>query len=199
MNPNYLDFEQPIADLEAKIQDLRQASTGPGVNIDAELRTLQDKLRLRTAQIFRDLSSWQVSQLARHPARPYTNDYIRIICDEFQELAGDRAYADDAAIVGGIGRINGRTVELSTYDSALFATREAVIEACNADLFALVGTGSVFDSDGAAASVHAATAPRDALGPSGGYIDRNAPTEASPVVTDELAAELWRRSEAWVH
>src|SRR3546814_6172248 len=78
MNPNYLDFEQPIADLESKIQDLRQASTGPAVNIDAELHTLQDKLRLRTAQIFRDLSPWQVSQLARHPARPYTNDYIQI-------------------------------------------------------------------------------------------------------------------------
>jgi acetyl-CoA carboxylase carboxyl transferase subunit alpha len=110
MNPNYLDFEQPIADLEAKIQDLRHASTGPAVNIDAELHTLQDKLRLRTAQIFRDLTPWQVSQLARHPARPYTNDYIRVICDEFQELAGDRAFADDAAIVGGLGRIDGRSV-----------------------------------------------------------------------------------------
>ena len=110
MNPNYLDFEQPIADLEAKIQDLRQASSGPAVNIDAELRTLQDKLRLRTAQIFRDLTPWQVSQLARHPARPYTNDYIRYICDEFQELAGDRAYADDAAIVGGIARLDGEPV-----------------------------------------------------------------------------------------
>ena len=83
MNPNYLDFEQPIADLEARIQDLRQASSGPGVNIDAELRTLQNKLRLRTAQIFRDLTPWQVSQLARHPARPYTSDYIRVMCEEF--------------------------------------------------------------------------------------------------------------------
>ncbi|MBJ6980447.1 acetyl-CoA carboxylase carboxyltransferase subunit alpha [Luteimonas sp. MC1572] len=110
MNPNYLDFEQPIADLEARIQDLRRAGSGSAVNVDAELRTLQDKLRLRTAQIFRDLSPWQVSQLARHPARPYTNDYIRFVCDEFQELAGDRAYADDPAIVGGLGRINGRSV-----------------------------------------------------------------------------------------
>ncbi|TDK26097.1 acetyl-CoA carboxylase carboxyltransferase subunit alpha [Luteimonas aestuarii] len=110
MNPNYLDFEQPIADLEAKIQELRQASHGPEVNIDSELHTLQDKLRKRTAHIFRDLTPWQVSQLARHPARPYTNDYIREICDEFEELAGDRAYADDAAIVGGLGRINGRSV-----------------------------------------------------------------------------------------
>jgi acetyl-CoA carboxylase carboxyl transferase subunit alpha len=110
MNPNYLDFEQPIADLEAKIQELRHASQGSAVNVDAEVHTLQDKLRQRTAHIFRDLTSWQVSQLARHPARPYTNDYIRVICEEFQELAGDRAYADDKAIVGGLGRIDGRSV-----------------------------------------------------------------------------------------
>ena len=110
MNPNYLDFEQPIADLETKIQDLRNASTGPAVNVDTEVRALQDKLRKRTAQIFRDLSSWQVSQLARHPARPYTLDYVRVICDEFQELAGDRAFADDKAIVGGLARIDGRPV-----------------------------------------------------------------------------------------
>ncbi|BAV97213.1 acetyl-CoA carboxylase carboxyltransferase subunit alpha [Lysobacter enzymogenes] len=110
MNPNYLDFEQPIADLEAKIQELRHASSGPAVDIDAEIHTLQDKLRLRTAQIFRDLSSWQISQLARHPARPYTLDYVRVMCDEFQELAGDRAFADDNAIVGGLARIAGRSV-----------------------------------------------------------------------------------------
>jgi acetyl-CoA carboxylase carboxyl transferase subunit alpha len=110
MNPNYLDFEQPIADLEAKIQELRHASHGPAVNVDAEVHALREKLRQRTAHIFRDLNSWQVSQLARHPARPYTNDYIRVICDEFQELAGDRAFADDAAIVGGLGRIDGRSV-----------------------------------------------------------------------------------------
>src|SRR5690242_11064188 len=110
MNPNYLDFEQPIADLEAKIQELRNASTGPAVNVDAEVHALQDKLRKRTAQIFRDLSPWQVSQLARHPARPYTLDYVRVLCDEFQELAGDRAFADDKAIVGGLARIDGRPV-----------------------------------------------------------------------------------------
>ena len=110
MNPNYLDFEQPIADLEAKIQELRHASHGPAVNIDAEIHALQDKLRQRTAHIFRDLSPWQVSQLARHPARPYTNDYLRVMCEEFQELAGDRAYADDPAIVGGLARIDGRPV-----------------------------------------------------------------------------------------
>lgn len=74
------------------------------------MRALRDKLRVRTAQIFRDLSAWQVSQLARHPQRPYTLDYINTMCDEFQELAGDRAYADDKAIVGGLGRIDGRPV-----------------------------------------------------------------------------------------
>ena len=110
MNPNYLDFEQPIADLEAKIQELRQASSGPAVDVDAEVLALQDKLRKRTAHIFRDLAPWQVSQLARHPARPYTYDYLQVICEEFQELAGDRAFADDAAIVGGLARIDGRSV-----------------------------------------------------------------------------------------
>ena len=112
MNPNYLDFEQPIADLESKIKDLRNASAGPAVNVDAEVKALEDKLRLRTAQIFRNLSSWQVLQVARHPSRPYPLDYIRIFCDEFQELAGDRAFADDKAIVGGLARIGGRSVML---------------------------------------------------------------------------------------
>jgi len=110
MNPNYLDFEQPIADLEAKIQELRNASAGPAVNVEAEVHALQDKLRMRTAQIFRNLTSWQVLQLARHPSRPYTADYIRVMFDEFQELAGDRAFADDKAIMGGLARINGRSV-----------------------------------------------------------------------------------------
>lgn len=108
MNPNFLDFEQPIADLEAKIQELRKASSGQSVNIDTEVTGLQDKLRQRTAEIFAALTPWQISQMARHPQRPYTLDYIELICDEFHELAGDRAYADDAAIVGGLARIAGR-------------------------------------------------------------------------------------------
>ena len=108
MNPNFLDFEQPIADLEAKIQDLRRASSGQSVNIDVEVSGLQEKLRARTAEIFSALSPWQISQLARHPQRPYTLDYLSLICDEFHELAGDRAFADDAAIVGGLARIDGR-------------------------------------------------------------------------------------------
>ncbi|MBL8299848.1 MAG: acetyl-CoA carboxylase carboxyltransferase subunit alpha [Rhodanobacteraceae bacterium] len=110
MNPNFLDFEQPIAELEGKIQELRHASHGQAFNIDEEIARLRDKLKLKTAEIFRNLTPWQVSQLARHPSRPYTLDYIGAICEEFVELAGDRAYADDAAIVGGIGRIDGRSV-----------------------------------------------------------------------------------------
>jgi acetyl-CoA carboxylase carboxyl transferase subunit alpha len=110
MNPNFLDFEQPIAELDAKIQELRLASHGQAFNIEDEISTLEDKLKAKTAEIFRNLTPWQVAQLARHPARPYTLDYIGVMCEEFHELAGDRAFADDAAIVGGIGRINGRGV-----------------------------------------------------------------------------------------
>ena len=110
MNPNFLEFEAPIGELEARIQELRHASHGQAFNIEDEIGKLQGKLKTRTAEIFRNLSPWQVAQLARHPARPYTLDYIKVICEEFHELAGDRAYADDAAIVGGMGRINGRGV-----------------------------------------------------------------------------------------
>ena len=108
MNPNFLDFEQPIADLESRIQELRRASDGHAVNIDAEVDTLQEKLRARTAEIFGALTPWQISQLARHPQRPSTLDYLGLVFDEFHELAGDRAYADDAAIVGGLARMAGR-------------------------------------------------------------------------------------------
>ncbi|UXI69882.1 acetyl-CoA carboxylase carboxyltransferase subunit alpha [Tahibacter amnicola] len=110
MNPNFLEFEQPIAELEAKIQELRHASHGQAFNIEEEIARLKDKLKLKTAEIFRTLNPWQVSQLARHPSRPYTLDYLAAICDEFHELAGDRAFADDAAIVGGVARIEGRPV-----------------------------------------------------------------------------------------
>ena len=110
MNPNFLDFEQPIAELDAKIQELRLASHGQAFNIEDEIATLQDKLKAKTAEIYRNLTPWQVAQLARHPARPYTLDYIGVMCEEFHELAGDRAFADDAAIVGGLGRINGRSL-----------------------------------------------------------------------------------------
>ncbi|HRK96777.1 MAG TPA: acetyl-CoA carboxylase carboxyltransferase subunit alpha [Rhodospirillales bacterium] len=110
MNPNVLDFEQPIAELEAKIADLRQSSHGSSINIEDEVGKLQGKLHSRTQQIFAALTPWQVAQVARHPARPYTLDYLERAFDEFEEMAGDRAYADDPAIVGGLARIDGRAV-----------------------------------------------------------------------------------------
>ncbi|PIV32295.1 MAG: acetyl-CoA carboxylase carboxyl transferase subunit alpha [Lysobacterales bacterium CG02_land_8_20_14_3_00_62_12] len=110
MNPNYLDFEQPLADLEARIAELRQAGAGSALDLDSEVKRMSVKLRTKTEEIFAKLSAWQVSQLARHPLRPYTLDYLKLICDEFHELAGDRAYADDAAIVGGLARIDGKSV-----------------------------------------------------------------------------------------
>ncbi len=110
MNPNFLDFEKPIAELDAKIEELRSTSDGQAFNIDDEVARLKEKLKLKTAEIFRNLSPWQVSQLSRHPRRPYTLDYVGMICDEFVELAGDRAFANDQAIVGGLARIKGRPV-----------------------------------------------------------------------------------------
>ncbi|HET7561607.1 MAG TPA: acetyl-CoA carboxylase carboxyltransferase subunit alpha [Rhodanobacteraceae bacterium] len=110
MNPNFLDFEQPIAELEDKLRELTAAGHDNALDVDAEVGKLRGKLRIKTAEIFRNLSSWQVSQLSRHPGRPYTTDYIAVMCDEFHELAGDRMYADDEAIVGGLARIVGRPV-----------------------------------------------------------------------------------------
>ncbi|TAN07316.1 MAG: acetyl-CoA carboxylase carboxyltransferase subunit alpha [Rhodanobacteraceae bacterium] len=110
MNPNFLDFEQPIAELEDKLRELTAVGHDNAIDVDDEVAKLRSKLRVKTAEIFRDLTPWQITQLSRHPGRPYTKDYIAVICDEFHELAGDRMYADDAAIVGGLARIVGRPV-----------------------------------------------------------------------------------------
>ena len=83
MNPNFLDFEQPIAELEAKIEELRHTSNGQALDIDEEVGRLREKLKLKTNDIFKNLSSWQIAQLSRHPARPYTLDYIGVMCEEF--------------------------------------------------------------------------------------------------------------------
>ena len=110
MNPNFLEFEQPIADLEAKIEELRLVGSGSEVNISEEVAKLQEKSISLTENIFSNLSAWQISQLARHPKRPYMLDYIKRIFADFDELHGDRAFADDPAIVGGITRLNGQPV-----------------------------------------------------------------------------------------
>lgn len=110
MNLNFLDFEQPIAELEAKIEELRYVGDDSAVNISEEIGRLQAKSRTLTESIFSNLTAWQVAQLARHPQRPYTLDYIGRLFTEFEELHGDRAFADDAAIVGGLARLEGRPV-----------------------------------------------------------------------------------------
>ncbi len=110
MNPKFLDFEQPIAELEAKIEELRYVDDDNGVNISEEISRLEAKSRSLTESIFASLTPWQVAQLARHPGRPYAMDYLAHVFSEFHELHGDRVYGDDPAIVGGVARLRGRPV-----------------------------------------------------------------------------------------
>ena len=110
MNLNFLNFEQPIAELEAKIEELRYVSDGNDLNISEEINRLQAKSQELTRSIFSALSAWQISQLARHPQRPYMLDYIERMFTDFQELHGDRNFGDDAAMVGGLARLEGRPV-----------------------------------------------------------------------------------------
>jgi acetyl-CoA carboxylase carboxyl transferase subunit alpha len=110
MNPNYLDFEQPIADLEAKIEELRMVGNDTDINITDEIARLKKKSVSLTESIFSNLEPWDVTRLARHPRRPYTLDYIEMVFDDFDELHGDRRYADDYSMVGGTARINDRPV-----------------------------------------------------------------------------------------
>jgi len=106
----FLDFEQPIAELEAKIEELRHVTSDSEVNIQEEIGRLQAKSRQLTISIFANLTPWQITQLARHPHRPYTLDYVNAFCSEFTELHGDRMFSDDPAIIGGLGRIEEHTV-----------------------------------------------------------------------------------------
>ncbi|KAA9131871.1 acetyl-CoA carboxylase carboxyltransferase subunit alpha [Marinihelvus fidelis] len=112
MNPNYLDFEQPIAELQEKIDELRNVGSDNAINLEEEIQRLQTKMHQKIESIFSNLDAWQISQLSRHPQRPYTLDYVDMLFDEFHELHGDRAFADDHAIVGGLARFRGRGVML---------------------------------------------------------------------------------------
>ncbi|TCS40723.1 acetyl-CoA carboxylase carboxyltransferase subunit alpha [Reinekea marinisedimentorum] len=106
MNPDYLDFEQPIAELISKIDELRLVGNRNDLNISAEIDKLSAQATKLTSQIYGKLSAWQISQVSRHPKRPYTLDYIKGVFTEFDELHGDRHYGDDQAIVGGVARLN---------------------------------------------------------------------------------------------
>jgi acetyl-CoA carboxylase carboxyl transferase subunit alpha len=112
MSLNFLDFEQPIAELDAKIEELKLVNSGQELDLDLEdqISQLREKNREQTKKIFANLDPWQTARVARHPQRPYTLDYLPRVFTEFDELAGDRAYADDSAIVGGTARLDGRAV-----------------------------------------------------------------------------------------
>ncbi len=110
MDLKFLDFEQPIAELEAKIDELRYVGDDSEINISEEVARLKAKSESLTTSIFSKLNAWQIAQVARHPMRPYTANYLRQIAPDFQELHGDRMYADDPAIIGGLGRLDGRAV-----------------------------------------------------------------------------------------
>ncbi|MBU1366010.1 MAG: acetyl-CoA carboxylase carboxyltransferase subunit alpha [Gammaproteobacteria bacterium] len=110
MKTSFLDFEQSIADLEAKIEELRFVQDDSAVDISEEIERLEKKSGQLTKDIYAKLSPWQISQVARHPQRPYTLDYLSLIFTDFEELHGDRAFADDHAIVGGLARFNGQSV-----------------------------------------------------------------------------------------
>ncbi|MFT6390211.1 MAG: acetyl-CoA carboxylase carboxyl transferase subunit alpha [Cellvibrionaceae bacterium] len=110
MNPNYLDFEQPIAELEGKIEELQLVGNDNELNITDEIQKLREKNNKLTATLYDNLTPWQVVKVARHPQRPYSTDYISRIFDDWEELHGDRHFGDDHAIVGGVGRINDKPV-----------------------------------------------------------------------------------------
>src|SRR6267378_4545768 len=112
MAMNFLEFEQPIAELEAKIEELKFLGADSSVNITEEIKRLQSKSRALTNSIFANLTPWQITQLARHPQRPYTLDYVSMIFTDWHELHGDRMYSDDLAIVGGLARLEGTPVML---------------------------------------------------------------------------------------
>ena len=112
MDMKFLDFERPIAELEAKIEELRFVGDDSEVNINEEVARLKEKSKSLTKSIFSKLSAWQVARVARHESRPYTQDYLHMIAPDFQELHGDRMYADDPAIVGGVCRIDGKAIML---------------------------------------------------------------------------------------
>ncbi|MCX7376667.1 MAG: acetyl-CoA carboxylase carboxyltransferase subunit alpha [Alphaproteobacteria bacterium] len=107
---HFLDFEKPIAELEGKIEELRRMSEGDGLNIADEIARLTDKADKQLRATYAKLTPWQKTQVARHPQRPKTNDYVRALITDFTPLAGDRAFAEDAAIIGGLGRFDGRSV-----------------------------------------------------------------------------------------
>ncbi len=105
-----MDFEKPITELESKIEELKKSGTSKQINLEPEIKKIEQKLDKMKEEIYSHLTDWQRVQIARHPERPYTLDYINLIASEFIELHGDRLFADDLALVGGFAKINGTRV-----------------------------------------------------------------------------------------
>ena len=126
MKQTYLDFEQPIAELQAKIEELRVAGAGPSSDVNEEIDRLEKKSQQLTREIHSKLTAWQIAKLARHPDRPYTLDYITGLFTEFEELHGDRSFGDDPAIVGGVARFNGTPVVVMGHQKGR-DTREKIL------------------------------------------------------------------------
>ena len=134
MDLKFLEFEQPIAELEAKIDGLRYVGDDSGVNIAEEIERLTNKSESLTKTIFGNLDAWQVAQVARHPMRPYTLDYLDHIFEDFQELHGDRMYADDYAVIGGTARLDGVPVMLIGHQAELrHATPRGLSQSATSD------------------------------------------------------------------
>lgn len=124
MKLQFLDFEQPIAELNTKIEELRMVGSGTDINISEEIQKLEAKNKTLTQAIFSRLTDWQIAQLARHPQRPYFNDYLPHLFTDFDELHGDRLYGDDAAIIGGTARFNGKPVMLVAHQKGRNTTEK---------------------------------------------------------------------------
>ena len=131
MNPNFLDFEQPIAELDAKIRELQYATEDADINISEEVDTLKKKCAELTTSIFAKLDPWQVAQMARHPQRPYTRFYLDNVFTDFDELHGDRLYGDDSAIIGGTARLDGRRLSSLVMKKGVIPRKKSTaISAC---------------------------------------------------------------------
>ena len=134
MNPNYLEFEQPIAELQVRIEELRLVGSDNDLNITEEISKLEEKSQELTKSIFSSLTPWQTAQMARHPQRPYTLDYIKAIFTDFDQMHGDRHYADDPAIIGGLARLDGLPVMVIGHQKGpvMLKKRYGIISVCRA-------------------------------------------------------------------
>ena len=140
MNLNYLDFEQPIADLEGKIEELQLIGDSSNINIADEIVKLREKSTKLTESIYSKLTAWDVVKIARHPLRPYASDYISRVFTDFDELHGDRHFGDDKAIIAGVARLGGKPVMIIAEEKALNLQKQIMEEEKDPSNFKYVST-----------------------------------------------------------